>query len=74
MRGRALGGLTTFMLLGQFLSPIAAQPFRQSIGMAATYGLTGVLLATLAALIWMFKKQICHAVRSTVGSIPPAEL
>lgn len=69
MRGRALGGLTTFMFLGQFLSPIAAQPFRQSIGMGATYGLTGVLLATLAALIWMFKKQICHAVNSTVGSV-----
>lgn len=69
MRGRALGGLTTFMFLGQFLSPIAAQPFRQSIGMSATYGLTGVLLVTFAALIWMFKKQICHAVNSTVGSV-----
>ncbi|MEM6433209.1 MAG: MFS transporter [Cyanobacteria bacterium P01_D01_bin.115] len=69
MRGRALGGLTTFMFLGQFLSPIAAQPFRQSIGMAATYGLTGILLATLAGLIWLFKKQICHAVSSTVGSV-----
>ena len=51
MRGRALGGLTTFMFLGQFLSPIVAQPFRQSIGMGATYGLTGILLVTLAALI-----------------------
>ncbi|MEM6837648.1 MAG: MFS transporter [Cyanobacteria bacterium P01_C01_bin.120] len=71
MRGRALGGLTTFMFLGQFLSPIAAQPFRQSIGMAATYGLTGILLATLAGLIWIFKKQICHAVSSTVGSVAP---
>jgi MFS family permease len=69
MRGRALGGLTTFMFLGQFLSPIVAQPFRQSIGMSATYGLTGVLLAILATLIWMFKKQICHAVSSTLGSI-----
>lgn len=71
MRGRALGGLTTFMFLGQFLSPIAAQPLRQGIGMAATYGLTGVLLATLAAMVWMFKKQICHAVSSTVGSVVP---
>ncbi|MEM1309020.1 MAG: MFS transporter, partial [Cyanobacteria bacterium P01_H01_bin.153] len=68
-RGRALGGLTTFMFLGQFLSPIAAQPLRQSIGMTATYGLTGILLATLAGLIWLFKRQICHAVSSTVGSV-----
>ena len=74
MRGRALGGLTTFMFLGQFLSPIVAQPFSQSIGMQTTYGLTGVLLATLAILIWMFKRQICHAVRSTVGTSPSAEL
>ncbi|MEM9803924.1 MAG: MFS transporter [Cyanobacteria bacterium P01_D01_bin.56] len=68
-RGRALGGLTTFMFLGQFLSPIAAQPLRQSIGMTATYGLTGILLATLAGLIWLFKKQICHTISSTVGSV-----
>lgn len=69
MRGRALGGLTTFMFLGQFLSPIAAQPWQQSIGMSATYGLTGVLLVTLAALIWMFRKQICYAVNSALGSV-----
>lgn len=74
MRGRALGGLTTFMFLGQFLSPIVAQPFSQSMGMQATYGLTGVLLATLAVLVWMFKKQICHAVRSTVGTAPSTEI
>ncbi|MBE9138670.1 MFS transporter [Nodosilinea sp. LEGE 07088] len=67
MRGRALGGLTTFMFLGQFLSPIVAQPFRQSIGMGATYGLTGVVLAVLSALLWIFKQQICHAVNSAVG-------
>lgn len=74
MRGRALGGLTTFMFLGQFLSPIVAQPFRQGIGMGATYGLTGVALATLAALTWMFKKQICHAVSSTAGAALPSKL
>ncbi|MBE9064602.1 MFS transporter [cf. Phormidesmis sp. LEGE 11477] len=74
MRGRALGGLTTFMFLGQFLSPIVSQPFRQNIGMTATYGLTGVLLAILAALMWLFKKQICHAVRSTIGTAVPSEL
>lgn len=68
MRGRALGGLTTFMFLGQFLSPIASQPFRQNFGMTATYGLTGVLLLTLAALIGIFRKQICYLVRSRVGA------
>ncbi|MEO0458422.1 MAG: MFS transporter [Cyanobacteria bacterium P01_A01_bin.114] len=68
LRGRALGGLTTFMFLGQFLSPIVSQPFRQSLGMTATYGLAGVALAVLAALLWCFKRQICHALASAVGA------
>lgn len=74
MRGRALGGLTTFMFLGQFLSPIVAQPFSQRIGMTATYGLTGVVLGTLSALVWTFRKQICYAVRSTVGTSLPSKV
>ena len=33
MRGRALGGLTTFMFLGQFLSPIASAPVTNAVGL-----------------------------------------
>ena len=68
LRGRALGGLTTFMFLGQFLSPIASQPLRQGLGMTATYGLVGVALVVLAALLWVYRKKVCHAVNSTVGT------
>ena len=68
LRGTALGGLTTFMFLGQFLSPILSQPFKQNIGMTATYGLVGVSLVVLAAIVWIYKRQICHAVDSTVGT------
>ena len=68
LRGRALGGLTTFMFLGQFLSPIVSQPVKQSLGMTATYGLVGVCLLVLAVLIWIYRKQICHRVNSTVGT------
>ncbi len=75
LRGRALGGLTTFMFLGQFLSPILSQPVKQNFGMTATYGLVGVSLVVLAALVWIYKKQICHAVESNVGSaIAPKNL
>ena len=73
LRGRALGGLTTFMFLGQFLSPIVSQPVSQALGMTATYGLAGVVLVVAASLIWIFKKQICHAVSSTVGTAAPAK-
>lgn len=68
LRGRALGWLTTFMFLGQFLSPIISQPIKQSFGMTATYGSVGVLLVVLAVLLWLYKKQICHAVNSKVGT------
>ena len=68
LRGRALGGLTTFMFLGQFLSPIVFHPVQQMLGMAATYGLVGVVLVVLAALLWIYRKQVCHAVSSTVGT------
>ena len=67
LRGRALGGLTTFMFLGQFLSPIASQPVSSTLGLAATYGLAGVLLVVVGALLWIFKKQICRSVESAVG-------
>ena len=68
LRGRALGGLTTFMFLGQFLSPIVSQPARQNLGMTATYGLVGVFLFVLSALLWIYRKKVCHAVNSTVGA------
>lgn len=67
LRGRALGGLTTFFFLGQFLSPIVSQPVSAGLGMAATYGLAGVLLAVAAALIWLFQRRICRAIGSKRG-------
>jgi MFS family permease len=48
LRGRALGGLTTFFFLGQFLSPIFSQPLSQQIGLGDTYRLAGGLLLLLA--------------------------
>ena len=68
LRGRALGGLTTFMFLGQFLSPIISQPVKRNIGMTATYGYAGVLLVVLASLLWIYRRQVCHAVNSNVGT------
>ena len=67
LRGRALGGLTTFMFLGQFLSPIATQPLNNSYGSAATYGIAGVILAVLGFLFWSGQKRVCHFISSTAG-------
>lgn len=56
MRGRVLGGLTTSMFLGQFLSPLASQPLSVAIGLDRTYGLAGIAMVILAiafiVLLW----------------------
>ncbi|GAX38313.1 MFS transporter [Nodularia sp. NIES-3585] len=58
MRGRALGGLTTFFFLGQFLSPIISQPLSQRVGLNTTYSLTGCLMFLLAVLLLGMKQQL----------------
>lgn len=48
-RGRAFGGLTTCVFLGQFLSPFVSQPVAARVGMSATFGVVGAgLLAVVA--------------------------
>lgn len=49
MRGRIAGGLTTSIFLGQFLSPLASQPWSQHFGLAGCFAATGLLLLLLAA-------------------------
>lgn len=44
VRGRALGGLTTSIFLGQFLSPLVVQPVAARVGLGAAFGLAGGLL------------------------------
>jgi MFS family permease len=58
LRGRALGGLTTCLFLGQFLSPIVTQPLNQAIKLAGTYGLAGVLMVVLGTLFWIYQQKI----------------
>ncbi len=59
VRGRAIGGLATFIFLGQFFSPIIAQPIVQQIGLAGVYGLAGGLALLLAVALFgsAFKKS-----------------
>lgn len=60
LRGRALGGLTTCLFLGQFLSPIITQPLNKAINLAATYGLAGILMAVLGTLFWIYRQKIAQ--------------
>ena len=64
LRGRALGGLTTFFFLGQFLSPIASQPVTDLVGLSYTYSLVGVLLSIVAIILFMVNKQVGNVAKS----------
>ncbi|MEM8962370.1 MAG: MFS transporter [Acidobacteriota bacterium] len=52
LRGRAVGGLTTAMFLGQFTSPLVSQPLVDTQGYSFTWKATAIVLvvATVAAL------------------------
>jgi MFS family permease len=64
MRGRALGGLSTAMFLGQFLSPIVTQPLTKNLGLGGTYALTGGSLVIVALGFAVFKSQVRNLTRS----------
>jgi MFS family permease len=64
LRGRALGGLSTAMFLGQFLSPIVTQPLTKSMGLGGTYALVGGVLVIVALGFAIFKSQVRDLTRS----------
>jgi len=51
IRGRALGGVTTTIFLGQFLSPVASQPVGGALGFGTVYLLAGVLALLVAFFV-----------------------
>jgi MFS family permease len=64
LRGRALGGLSTAMFLGQFLSPIVTQPLTKNLGLGGTYALVGGGLVLVALGFAVFKSQALNLTRS----------
>jgi MFS family permease len=65
IRGRALGGLSTAMFLGQFLSPIVTQPLAKNLGLGGTYAVTGGGLIVVALGFAVFKSQVRNLTRSS---------
>ena len=43
-RGRALGGLTSSLFLGQFLSPILTRPLAEAFGLATAFVWVGAVM------------------------------
>jgi MFS family permease len=69
MRGRALGGLSTAMFLGQFLSPIASQPLTKIVGLGGVYAMTGGGLVLIALGFAIFKTQVRQLTRTRATSL-----
>jgi MFS family permease len=63
-RGLAVGGLSTAMFLGQFLSPIVSQPFIKTLGLGGVYALTGGILVAISLAFAVFKSQVRNLTRS----------
>jgi MFS family permease len=58
LRGRVLGGLTTTVFLGIFLSPIVGQPVGAAIGFRRLCLSGGALLLVMASLFWVVRNQL----------------
>lgn len=57
-KGRALGGMATALFLGQFLSPVVAQPLAAAFGSSAVYLLIGVLGGVIGLVIGFTRRPI----------------
>ncbi len=57
-RGRALGGVATFMFMGHFISPVVSQPLTIILGFSTTFVLAGVLLLFVAAVFLIARPWI----------------
>lgn len=58
IRGRAVAGFTTAIFSGQFISPLANQPFVEMIGLGAMFWATGLVLAVFALIVIVFRRSI----------------
>ena len=50
LRGRAVGFMTSSLLLGQFASPLIAQPFVAQLGLPVTFAAAGVASLAMAVI------------------------
>lgn len=51
LRGRLVGGSTTAMSMGQFVSPMISQPISQNFGLGNTYIGVGAMMVVLALVV-----------------------
>ena len=57
LRGRSVGVLTSSLYLGQFLSPVIAQPIVASIGIISLYGIISGIAGMISLIVFFTKSK-----------------
>ncbi len=57
MRGKIIGGLTSFLFLGQFLSPIVVKPLIDQFDINTTFGLASIFALFIMVLLFLYKEK-----------------
>jgi MFS family permease len=58
IRGRVMGGFTTAIFIGQFLSPIVSQPLTAAVALANTFLVAGVALIAFVPLVFAARNRL----------------
>ena len=69
VRGRVIGGMSSAIFLGQFLSPLAAAPLIEWTSLHTAFLITAVLLVAIALVVYLVGK---NSILSAVEGQPPA--
>ena len=57
MRGRIVGGLTTSIFIGQFISPIVIQPVQSATSSAGVYAFAGIGMLIISLAYFVYNKS-----------------
>ena len=57
IRGRAISGLTTFIFLAQFMTPIVTQPLVESVGLVKVFSYSGIASLLLSGVMIVVNRR-----------------
>lgn len=58
LRSRVIGGFTTAIFLGQFVSPFISQPISQAVGLSLTFTLFGITALLVSGLVLLLRSRL----------------
>jgi MFS family permease len=70
IRGRAVGGLTTALFMGQFVSPLFSQPLIHTFGFGWTFQTAGLILLLLSPVFLFGERKILSLAIPGIENLP----